>query len=80
MLEVELEGASSEMRLWWLVIEGGDVNLCQKDPGHEVDVYISGALDLMVQVWLGRTDLRDAMRRGAVEVTGRRDLLESLPV
>lgn len=31
--------APAEMRVWWLVVANGEVDLCQRDPGYRVDLY-----------------------------------------
>ncbi|MGH6980032.1 MAG: winged helix-turn-helix transcriptional regulator, partial [Stellaceae bacterium] len=35
---------------YWLVIENGDVDLCQIDPGFEVDLYIATDLGTMTRI------------------------------
>ena len=29
-----------KMRLWWLIVTGTNVDICLKDPGHDVDLFI----------------------------------------
>lgn len=86
LLEFTLGGVATAMSKWWLVVDGGveggedgEVDLCQKHPGYEVDVYISADIDVLVQVWLGRYDLRRAIRSQALELSGRRELISSFP-
>jgi DNA-binding HxlR family transcriptional regulator len=43
---------------WWLVIDGGKVDLCGFDPGYEVDLYVRGSLYSMTSVWIGHSTLR----------------------
>ena len=40
-------------RSWWLVIDGGKVDLCSTDPGFEVDLYVRSSLRSMTAVWMG---------------------------
>ena len=37
---------------YWLVIEGGRVDLCQVDPGFEVDLYVECSLPTMTMIWM----------------------------
>ena len=44
VIKIEFTGQSAKYRHWWLVIKDGDVDVCLKDPGHEVDLMISSDL------------------------------------
>jgi DNA-binding HxlR family transcriptional regulator len=77
LVEFELIGAPSKSRLWWLVIEGGDVDLCQKHPGYDVDLSVRGHLKAMTEIWLGRVDLASATRAGQVKFEGSPELARS---
>ena len=45
-------------RSWWLVIAGGTIDLCQVDPGFEVDLYVQSSLRTMTAVWMGISTLK----------------------
>lgn len=64
-------------RWWWLVNDGGDVDLCPKDPGFEVDLYVVTALKTMVEIWVGKLPLSVAADTGRFEVTGHRALRQT---
>ena len=53
VLRFEFVDYPSKLRLWWLVIADGEVDICLKDPGHEVTLYIQSTLKTMTQVWMG---------------------------
>ncbi len=62
-------------RRWWLVNHRGrEVDLCPKDPGFAVDLYVTCRLRTMVEVWIGARSLEAALRDGALELSGERDL------
>ena len=65
--------------VFWLVMTSADVDLCVKDPGFEVDLYVDARIDAMVHVWLGDTTWRAAVRDGAVKITGPRELVKAFP-
>jgi hypothetical protein len=67
------------LRHWWLVFHRGEIDLCLTDPGFEVDVHLTTALPTMVELWLGDVSIGDALRDGAVTLTGRRALVRSFP-
>jgi DNA-binding HxlR family transcriptional regulator len=63
---------------WWLVVEDGEVDLCLTDPGHEVNLYVTGPLRAMTTVWMGLTTLAKEMEAGTLEVLGDRDIASSM--
>ncbi len=40
VLMFEFSDYAAKFKRWWLVIEDGDVDVCMKDPGHEVDLQL----------------------------------------
>ncbi len=59
-----------EQRDWWLVITDREVDLCLRDPGRDVDVYFTGTVRTMHDVWMGERTYRDAMKSGDLNVQG----------
>ncbi len=78
VIQFEFSDAPKMMRLWWLVVADGETDLCQSDPGHEVDLYLATDLRSMTEVWLGRVAIRQAIRNGAIELIGTRALERSI--
>lgn len=66
-------------RSWWLVIEDKEVDVCQKDPGFNVDVLISADLSAFTHVWMGYTHLNPALKQGTICFEGDRDLVRQIP-
>ncbi len=79
VLQFEFGDAPAEMRLWWLVIENGSADLCQKDPGRDIDLYVGSSVCKMARVWIGREPLAAAIETEEIELTGDRDLIRSMP-
>jgi hypothetical protein len=50
---------------YWLVVDRSAVDLCQIDPGFEVDLYIVGDLHTMTAIWMGLTTVRAEVQAGA---------------
>jgi DNA-binding HxlR family transcriptional regulator len=71
--------AKTGLRHWWLIFHRGEIDLCLTDPGFEVDVHVTTSLRTMVELWLGDLSIGDALRRGAVTLTGRRAFVRSFP-
>jgi DNA-binding Lrp family transcriptional regulator len=63
---------------WWLVVSRDDVDLCTQDPAKDVDLYISTDLRTMVEVWQGDIDLKVALKRERILVTGSTRLIRSM--
>src|ERR1700761_7588802 len=63
---------------WWIVVEDGAVDLCNVDPGFEVDLYVRAALRNMTAVWMGHSTLKEETEAGSIELTGDRILARSM--
>jgi hypothetical protein len=57
-------------RLWWLVVENGEVDLCRDDPGHEVTLIIESTVRALTEIWTGDLLPEQAVRRGELRVLG----------
>jgi len=64
---------------WWVVIQDGEVDLCTRNPGKDVDLYISSTVRTMVEVWEGDLELNSAIRKNLVKPNGNRQLIKTLP-
>jgi putative sterol carrier protein len=76
VVQVEI---TDHRRLFWLVIEPQDASVCYTDPGFEVDAVMRADLATLYQVWSAEIDLLDAVRSGAVELSGARWVVSGLP-
>jgi DNA-binding HxlR family transcriptional regulator len=74
VIEVNLRGTEPAFRRWWRVVEAGEVDLCLKDPGHEVNLLLLADLRAMVEVWMGRQSIGEATRAGKFTFEGPRTL------
>lgn len=70
VLRFEFVDYPSKYRLWWLVITGGEVDICLKDPGYEVTLYIQSTLKSMTQVWVGDLSFAKARREKLIRLSG----------
>lgn len=64
-------------RRWWLLIDGGEVDLCLSNPGHAVDLTITTDVRTLTQMYLGRVDPTAAMRSGQLHLEGARPLVRT---
>ena len=66
-------------RVFWLITERLEADLCLKDPGAEVDLYVSADLGSFTRMWLGDMPVAEVLRAGRIRLTGRRDLVRQFP-
>lgn len=67
------------LRRFWLVIDRGEVDLCIRNPGHEVDLSLVTGIRTLVAVYLGEVEPADAVRAGAIALRGSRALQRTFP-
>ena len=77
-VKFEYPELSSGRKSWWLVIEGGDVDLCGVDPGYDVDLYVRSSLRSMTAVWMGVSTLKAEIDAGNIELTGDKAVARSM--
>lgn len=80
VINFEFTDYVSKMRNWWIVITHGDVDVCLKDPGYEVDLKVSSDLKTMTAIWMGDTTVMKALRENLVELTGSSHLKKNITV
>lgn len=78
-IEFMYPDAPKQQREWWLVVTPGeDVDLCSINPGFDVDLYVSSELRTMTAIWMGREQLKRALREGQVKLTGDKNLAQNI--
>jgi DNA-binding HxlR family transcriptional regulator len=56
---------------WWLVVSAmGIVDLCNANPGFEIDILVSGSLRAMTSVWMGISTIKSEAASGALHIDG----------
>ena len=63
---------------WWLIVRGGEVDLCTENPGVEVDLYVNSSIRTMIQVWDGEVPMKQALRRNLITTQGSRTLARTM--
>lgn len=63
---------------WWLVVDKAatdePVDLCQLDPGHEVDLYVVTDLRTMTAIWMGIETVQSALHDRRLDLVGSPEL------
>ena len=67
------------LRKFWLVLERSGVDVCVKDPGFEVDLYLDADLAAMTRVWLGDLAFAEAVRMKKIRLSGMPATIRQFP-
>ena len=78
VINVEFTDYVSKMRLWWLVIKDGNVDVCLKDPGYNIDLNLSTDLKTLTEIWMGDITLTKALREKLLSISGNSDLRKNI--
>lgn len=66
-------------RHWWLVINPDEVDICDDDPGFDVDVAVETDLPTLTRIWRGDRAWADAARAGVLQMHGAEGMRRGLP-
>lgn len=68
-----------QRRNFWLVLQRNDVDVCTKDPGFEVQLFIDAELAAFTRVWLGDLTFAQAQLNGSIRLAGERRWARAFP-
>jgi DNA-binding HxlR family transcriptional regulator len=66
-------------RKFWLILERSVVDICVRDPGFEVDLYLDADLTAMVKVHLGDLAFAEALRTKQIRMSGMPGVIRQFP-
>jgi len=78
MIQFVYSELSIAQRDWWLVVDGGEVDLCNFDPGHELDLLVESSLRSMTAIWMGFSTIRKEAESGQLRLEGNSRLAGSM--
>jgi len=79
VLLFEFSDYATKFKYWWLIINDGDVDVCMKDPGHEIDLQVTTDVRTLTAIWMGDTSLGDSLRTKKLRVVGPEKLRRDMP-
>ncbi|MDP8927388.1 MAG: FAD-binding protein [Actinomycetota bacterium] len=80
LVRFEFTQLPGQGRRGWLLVEHGEAEICDKHPGFEEDLVVVVEDTVAFARWhLGQIEWGDALRSGAIRVSGNRELARSLP-
>jgi DNA-binding HxlR family transcriptional regulator len=68
-----------QRRSFWLVLQRGDVDVCTKDPGFEVQLFVDAELAAFTRFWLGDLTFAQAQLNGSIRLSGERRWARAFP-
>lgn len=75
----ELDDVPPKVARWWLVVTGEETDVCDFDPGYEVDARVITGLRPLTHVWRSDLTWPSALRKGAVKIEAPTELRRALP-
>jgi DNA-binding HxlR family transcriptional regulator len=76
---VQFDFTGARRGSYWLVLDHGDVSVCLKHPGFDIDLLVTADTMTLHQIWLGRQSIESALRSGTLELTGPSELRRAFP-
>jgi len=69
-IQFQYSELKEDRRNYWLVVEGGTVDVCQDDPGFEVDLLVRVPLRNMTAIWMGLSSVATEVASGHMKLDG----------
>lgn len=79
VLQFRLRDVPARTSRWWLVVHGGEVDLCDVDPGYDVTAEVVTGLRELVRVRRGDRSWEELLRTGVLTVSGPEPVRRALP-
>jgi DNA-binding HxlR family transcriptional regulator len=76
---VQLDLTGTHQKSYWLVLERPAVSICWTDPGFEVDLLVVADTVTLHRIWVGQSDLNQALRAGSIQLDGPAVLCRAFP-
>jgi DNA-binding HxlR family transcriptional regulator len=79
VIEIRFVDAPAQRRRFWLVCAEGNVDVCLKPSGFDVDLTVTTSVRALAEVWRGIRTLGSEMRSGRMRVEGTTKLRRAFP-
>jgi DNA-binding HxlR family transcriptional regulator len=79
VIQIEFSDQARAHRYFWLINNDGDVEVCLKHPGYDVDLAVFTTVRVMGEVWRGIRSLRQEIRAGSIRLDGKSSLRRAFP-
>ncbi|MEZ5498633.1 MAG: helix-turn-helix domain-containing protein [Steroidobacteraceae bacterium] len=79
VIEIEFTDSRPKRRRFWFLCEQREVEVCLKNPGHEIDLAVVTPVRLLAEVWRGLRPLRAEIASGRMRLNGNPALCKAFP-
>jgi DNA-binding HxlR family transcriptional regulator len=79
VVEFQYSGTPPKHQRWWISFEKGEADLCIRNPGYDVDLFVSSSLRIMTEIWMGRRNLKTEIKQGNLMLDGSRKSCSDFP-
>ena len=79
VLLFEFPDVEIKLRRFWFIIDHGQVDVCLKNPGYDVDLTLTTSIRTMAMIYLGQVEPDVAVRSGLIALDGSRALARTFP-
>ena len=69
----QLDGVAPKVSRWWLVVSEGAVDICDFDPGYDINATVATSLRTLTEIWRGDVSWSRALLDGSAAVAGDTD-------
>jgi DNA-binding HxlR family transcriptional regulator len=78
VIAIVFSDMQGELRRWWLLVNGDDVELCAQPPGRAEDVTMTCRLRTMSEIFVGDTTIKAAIATSRLVVKGPAKLTRNM--
>lgn len=64
----------SKLKEWWIIVKNNDIDVCLSDPGKEINIWFTTNLRTMMEVWMGDSSYKTAIKENKLNIIGPRSL------
>lgn len=79
VMRFDFRDQPQERRFRWIIADRSSVDMCIKDPGFDVDLFVETDSTTMTWLWYGDLAIDKALRDNQIELHGPRDLCSAFP-
>lgn len=70
VIQFQFAGMPANRRLYWLMFERGETDVCVKHPGFDIDIFVNCPMRTMARIWLGHEAMDAVLRRDEMQLDG----------
>jgi DNA-binding HxlR family transcriptional regulator len=68
--QFEVSGVKPKERMWWVICNEAETDVCARNPGHDIDLFVHAPIRSLVEIWVGTAELEEELRSGRLRLKG----------